>query len=298
MHMDNDIQDYSGNPIILTAEYTLRRKIGIGGWSSIEEDAPSIVPDWGNANVYKGSEILDMIRKTNHAPERWLNIWSIVPLGFAPVVADMAAEEAILNLFEHPRLFQEAQDLISNVYGDHPFMNITKRFNLRQKVIDRYGFAVPCLEAIERLQNLSPIVEVGAGSGYWSRLVNKRAGEPVMIATDSFAYLTDGSQFGKYWEPDNRIPIKHLSANVAVEEYKERNVFVSWPSYDESWAEGMARLIQPSKLLIYIGESEGGCTADDSFFKLMDSDFRRIEDISIPRWESIYDRMYIFERKA
>jgi len=47
--------------------------------------------------------------------------------------------------------------------------------------------------------------------------------------------------------------------------------------------------------LIYIGEGEGGCTADDMFFDRLD-EWKHIETIDIPQWDGIYDRLSVYQR--
>src|SRR5687767_5522442 len=46
-----------------------------------------------------------------------------------------------------------------------------------------WGFSIPCREAVEALRALErPLVEIGAGSGYWTALL--RAAGLDMVATD------------------------------------------------------------------------------------------------------------------
>ncbi len=44
----------------------------------------------------------------------------------------------------------------------------------RDVFISRYGFSVPTDEALQLIASVSPqwVVEVGAGTGYWARLLN------------------------------------------------------------------------------------------------------------------------------
>src|ERR1019366_9271626 len=44
----------------------------------------------------------------------------------------------------------------------------------RSTMIDHYAYAIPNDAALDRLASLGPIVEVGAGAGYWAHLLRER----------------------------------------------------------------------------------------------------------------------------
>lgn len=48
------------------------------------------------------------------------------------------------------------------------------------------------------------------------------------------------------------------------------SVIMSWPDYNSPFATEILQQMHPGQELIYIGESCGGCTADDSFWELLD----------------------------
>jgi len=49
-----------------------------------------------------------------------------------------------------------------------------------------YSWAIPNQEAIDYLVSQSPIIEMGAGTGYWSKLISDSGGE--VIAFDESPY--------------------------------------------------------------------------------------------------------------
>ena len=53
---------------------------------------------------------------------------------------------------------------------------------------------------------------------------------------------------------------------------------------------------KPDKL-IYIGEGQYGCTADEKFFDERDK-WEHVESIEIPRWYSIDDSCSLYRRKV
>src|SRR5262245_34518575 len=65
------------------------------------------------------------------------------------------------------------------------------RHDLRGECIKVFGFAVPNAEAIAAIAALSPIVEIGAGTGYWAWML-RNAGVDV-IAYDKQPVVTGGT---------------------------------------------------------------------------------------------------------
>lgn len=189
----------------------------------------------------------------------------------------------ILRYFENPAPAAEIMAAIRAI-------SLFDAGMFREVVIKTYGFSIPCVEAVQMIAALSPLVEVGAGSGYWSKLL-KAAGADI-IATD----LGKQSGYSKAWL-EMAAHVEKMSASDAVLRWPERNVFVSWPSYDEAWAGEMAAKMQPGRMLVYIGESKHGCTADAGFFDLLRDGFEKVDSMAIPHWDGIHDYLEIYRRK-
>jgi hypothetical protein len=187
----------------------------------------------------------------------------------------------VFELFEKPVPCLEAQAVLDKVsrYDNR---------SMRQEVIRRYGFSVPCSEAVAVLAALSPLVEVGAGSGYWAKLLREAGAD--IVATDAML----ATDYSHMWVG---APVERMTAQEAVAKWPERNVFVSWPSRDMPWAAEMAGLMRPGRTLAYIGEGRGGCTADKGFFELLGSGFFESSSLRIPRWDCINDELRIYVRK-
>ena len=49
---------------------------------------------------------------------------------------------------------------------------------------------------------------------------------------------------------------------------------------------------------VYIGESRGGCTADNTFFEILNSNWTFVESVDIPQWDGIHDEMNMWKRKT
>jgi hypothetical protein len=90
-------------------------------------------------------------------------------------------------------------------------------FDERGRLIASYAFACPNAQVIEALVALQPIVELGAGAGYWARLLRDRG-------ADVFAF-DNGSWRGRY----------HLWSEVVqgneetLRDYEDRTLLVVMP---------------------------------------------------------------------
>ncbi len=160
----------------------------------------------------------------------------------------------------------------------------------RTAAVKKYSWAIPTDEAISAIVACGPIIEIGAGKGYWAGLVAKAHGD--IVATDKFN------------PPDNDFTdkrrgyhkIEQLSALDAVRQYHNRALLTIWPSYRESWtSEALAEYLNiGGKTVIYVGEDSGGCTGDERFHELLD-ELAIVRTIGLPQWAGIHDYMEIRE---
>jgi len=160
-------------------------------------------------------------------------------------------------------------------------------YDLRRDFIKLFGFAVLTRCTVDLLKWFGPILEIGAGSGYWASELSQ-AGVDI-IATDS--------QTGRYYfKHGNYFEVSKCSATDASAAHPDRALMIVWPCYDDPWAFA-ALSAYKGNTVIYVGESQGGCTATDSFFELLTSDWVKIESHYIPQFPGIHDALYIYRRK-
>jgi len=167
-----------------------------------------------------------------------------------------------------------------------------------------YAWAVPSPEAIEKIAAWSPILEVGAGRGYWAKLLAEAGAD--VIATDP-------------WAPEDTFyPVEKLLDTEAVRKHGSgRTLLMVWPPYDMSVAFDALRAFEEvgGRRLVYVGEGSGGCTADDAFHEavgLGSAGWRNKEgppednrgweqtdgDWDLPQWDGIHDSVYYLQRTA
>jgi hypothetical protein len=91
--------------------------------------------------------------------------------------------------------------------------------------------------------------------------------------------------------------VECLGAYAAAREATEQTLLSIWPAYAEGWAAAALAVFRGSRL-IYTGEGNGGCTADDAFHDLLDRDWSLHAEIDIPQWWGLHDGLFLFNRKA
>jgi len=144
----------------------------------------------------------------------------------------------------------------------------------RWPLIHRYGFAIPSEEALQAIAALSPIVEIGAGAGYWAWMLKERGA--TIQAFDPRPVLGNHYRFTNYYSP-----IAKGDYRRALKMYPDRTLFVSWPSYSQNWAAQALRL-HKGQYVAYIA--------------LLDYGFKEKQFIELPQWDGIHDNLWIYEK--
>lgn len=107
------------------------------------------------------------------------------------------------------------------------------------------------------------VVDIGAGTGYI-------AWQLAQLGVDVLAY--DIAPKGNHWAaPVQYHPVLE-GGPEKVSGQSQRALLLSWPPYATDMA-FRALSTYEGDTVIYIGESEGGCTADDDFFALLDKEW-------------------------
>lgn len=198
--------------------------------------------------------------------------------------------------------------------------------SVRREIQLRYSWAIPNEEAIATLVRCSPLVEVGAGTGYWSALIADAGGD--IVAFDSHpaglpSYYVGGSAENPVWHSD-QTPFHPVAVGSAVEvaaAYPERTLFLCWPPNNEPMGADAVAAYHAAggKRVVYIGESHGitgdarlmgmfgwpgwcpvhdGEYGEDDDCECPDDGplFAQVETVTIPTWSCYHDNLWILER--
>jgi hypothetical protein len=201
-----------------------------------------------------------------------------------------AVTEAEKFLAERGLDISEMRDSYMNPFELEHFAS---RREIRAQHIHRFGFAVLTGEVIGAIAPYQPLLEVGCGSGYWSYEL-RQAGLNV-IATDpgTGRYVFNEKDRGHWATP--WIEIERICGVEAVRKYPARNLLTVWPDLDSSWPAETLKAFQ-GEIVLYGGEGQGGCTADDDFHSLLEQQFTLVETIRLPQFDGIHDDLEIWRR--
>lgn len=180
----------------------------------------------------------------------------------------------------------EVQECTSETLCSLGFERLCESGSARDRLVKKYSFAIPDDEAIDTLVFLSPIIELGAGTGYWAKLVHEAGG-----AIRAF----DNGE-GKYGFADPHFPVKQGDETILAEYGPEWTLFLCWPCYNTPFAYNALKAFAGDKL-VYVGEDEDGCTGDYQFHEELDRSWVQESRHWIPKWSGMHDRMIVYKRK-
>lgn len=131
----------------------------------------------------------------------------------------------------------------------------------------RYAWAIPSPGDIGWLADLlggRGLVEIGAGSGYWTW-------QAVQAGIDAIAYEPTDPAVNTHSDGFEYVPLLRGGPESAAQ-HEDRVLLLCWPSNNDPWA-AQSLTAYPGDLLVYVGEGPGGTCADAAFFALLARDW-------------------------
>jgi hypothetical protein len=164
-------------------------------------------------------------------------------------------------------------------YGDlFALLSFPSDQRLRKKLVWAYSWAVPSPEVLAELLNHGPLLEIGAGTGYWAWLLSQ-------AGADIVAYDCNITAPPHWFDVQEGGPEK-------IAEHPDRTLLLCWPPLGEGMATECLKLYR-GETLLSIGEcGEGARTGDGE----MTSDFACVREIALPRWTGFRDSLWVGRR--
>ena len=161
---------------------------------------------------------------------------------------------------------------------------------VRRAYIRRWGWSIPCAEAVAALRELEPLVEIGAGTGYLTAMM--RAAGHDAIATD----LKATGEVSYQLRIGEWAPSEALGAPEAVAKYPGRDVLCAWPAPGEAWSGEAAAAMAPGRHLALVGKARGQDTGSEALFDLLHTGFVLEAEVEIPQFPGETDALRIYRR--
>lgn len=110
-------------------------------------------------------------------------------------------------------------------------------WNLRHELIKKYAFAVPTYRLLSIIKELSPIIEIGAGNGYWAYMLTQLGAD--VLAFDK--YPPDEVEYpfvnhsNNIWFTEQWYDVHKADAQESAN-HPHRTLFLCWPEPQSTMA--------------------------------------------------------------
>ena len=172
-----------------------------------------------------------------------------------------------------------------------PLLDLAER---RRELASLFSWAIPTDAALELLARYAPLVECGAGMGYWLALLRARGVDAV-----GYDRASPGAK-NAYHRGRSRpwTKVGRASSVEAVRRHRERTLLLCWPPYDDDAASYGALRAYRGDAMIHIGERDEGATGSVRFHRELALNWTLVEEIDLPRWPLLQDRLMVYRRNA
>jgi hypothetical protein len=164
----------------------------------------------------------------------------------------------------------------------------------RRELADRFAWAIPSSSALDAIVRHGPLVEGGAGRGYWAALLRARGAD--IVASDATgpgrasAFHRAG---GGTW-----TEVGVATTVDAVRRHRDRTLFLCWPPHDDDSGSFGALGAYRGDILVYVGGGRDGASGTLRFHRELAANWSAIEIVGVPRWPGIGDRLVVYRRNA
>jgi hypothetical protein len=169
------------------------------------------------------------------------------------------------------------------------------RNNCRDWCCHLYAYATPTTKALTTLKEYSPLVEIGAGTGYWASLLAKQGVD--IVAYDKAPPSKESREQNTYHgEVPTFCSIEKGGPEVlGASSLGGKNLFLCYPPPNDDMAEKCLRFFKGQHVL-HIGEWQGD-TGNRRFENQLIAGFSLVKSLSLPNWGNTAYQLTIWERK-
>ncbi|KAK1942951.1 hypothetical protein P3T76_005588 [Phytophthora citrophthora] len=170
------------------------------------------------------------------------------------------------------------------------------RNNCRDWCCHLYAYATPTQEALDVMAKHAPIVEVGAGTGYWSSLLQRA--DVDVVAYDKAPPSAEGVEGNAY---HGHVPAfcsvgRGGPEVLSQEDMAGRSLFLCYPPPGDAMAVRSIQLFQ-GDVVLHVGEWQGD-TGDSRFESELQRRFVLEQEISLPNWGNSAYGLTVWRRKT
>jgi len=153
-----------------------------------------------------------------------------------------------------------------------------------------YSEAIPTLEALQALAGLAPLVEIGAGTGYWARLLTDLGTD--IVASDCVpSEINSWTARSQPW-----MAMEVCDALDAIRLHPDRTLFSCCPPRPGYMTNALQAYQGDALALITDGPVNGERSADP-LYGALEADWELAKQVELPRWPMRFNSLMIWQRQ-
>ena len=182
-----------------------------------------------------------------------------------------------------------------------------------------FAFGIPNEDALDALERSSPggIVEMGAGTGYWARLLVERG-----VTMTAFDLEPAPSARNQWFAGREAWTAIEGSECYVASDHADKTLLIVWPTRNETWASETVESHGRSggQRVAFVGEPYGGRNGDDYFHALLGEVdrcwacsvrvagvpcvcgiqplFAPTATVALPQWPGRFDALHLYEAQT
>lgn len=168
-----------------------------------------------------------------------------------------------------------------------PALDLEER---RRELASLFCWGVPNERALEVLAAHAPLVECGAGMGYWAALLRARGVD--VLAFDAAPPDKSTNEYHRF----PRAPwtsVEAEDAAVAARRHSDRTLFLCWPPFDDDRSSYAVLRAYRGDKLVFVGE---GATGSVRFHRELALNWSPEEEVKLPNWPRLRDTLTVYRR--
>ena len=168
-----------------------------------------------------------------------------------------------------------------------PALDLEER---RRELASLFCWGVPNERALEVLAAHAPLVECGAGMGYWAALLRARGVD--VLAFDAAPPDKSTNEYHRF----PRAPWTSVEAEdsaVAARRHSDRTLFLCWPPFDDDRSSYAVLRAYRGDKLVFVGE---GATGSVRFHRELALNWSPEEEVKLPNWPRLRDTLTVYRR--
>lgn len=158
---------------------------------------------------------------------------------------------------------------------------------LIRRIVEESAFAEPTPEALEVIARYAPILEIGAGTGYWAYHLRRRGVTVVAYDKAPPDERRSPTGFRRVWSPVLR------GRAQKAKKFPGHTLFLCWPEDDVA---SKALFAYRGRHVIFVGDAEGRHTNDPAFREALRRDFIELERLELPGVVTERDLLIVYRR--